>query len=89
MKSVFSVSEKRSWKTTEIMLHPPSEKVTPRAAQPLRRVSACTEESVESAASTGANRAQKSAVLFPQSASGSRLSVSRSMKSQSSPLVSG
>ena len=79
---------------TEELLAPiaevnPSEKVTPRAAQPLRRVSACTEESVESAASTGANRAQKSAVLFPQSASGSRLSVSRSMKSQSSPLVSG
>ena len=60
--------------------------VAPKANAPK---SADGAKSNKSAASTGANRAQKSAVLFPQSASGSRLSVSRSMKSQSSPLVSG
>ena len=47
------------------MLHPPSEKVTPRSAQPLRRVSACTEESVESAASTGADEKKEEEAPLP------------------------
>ena len=89
MNSVFSVSENRSCRTTEISRARLSAKATPRADQPACSAATCSAVCVLSAAGTGANSAQNLELLSPQSTAGSASSAARSRKSASSPCVSG